>query len=123
VGGGGRQRRSKTRRAPRRLGHRHGRDAFLLGRGWRREGVTGGVVGAKSNEGAGKNSAGDGGGTLLKWCSGEATEGGGSGAQFGHGAWPRQVCGVPTASPVDRGPTAARASGATLFEQGSAGGH
>jgi hypothetical protein len=74
--GGGRQRRSKTRRGPRRLGHRHGRDAFSLGRGWRREGITGGVVGAKSNEGAGKNSAGDEGGTLLKWCSGEAMEGG-----------------------------------------------
>jgi hypothetical protein len=38
---------------------------------------------------------------------------GGHAAQCGHGAWPRQAGGIPTA---------ARAGGAALFEQGSTGG-
>jgi hypothetical protein len=76
-GGGKRQRRrSKMHRGPWWLGRRHGRDACSLGHGRRREGVAGGAVRAESNGGAGKNSAGDGANVLLKWRSGEATEGG-----------------------------------------------
>jgi hypothetical protein len=105
-----------------RLDRRCGRDACSLGRGRRREGVASGAVGAENNGGTGKKLADDGGGTLLKWRGGEATEGGGSGGEgatrrnSAMGPGPRQASGVPTTSPIDRGPAAAHASGTALFE-------
>jgi hypothetical protein len=110
-------------RGPWWLGRRHGRDACSLGHGRRREGVAGGAVGAESNGGAGKNSAGDGANVLLKWRSGEAMEGG-SGDE---GATPCNLAVGPgpdrrTVSRPRPRPTAARTGGAALFERGSTGG-